>query len=334
MAFEITLCTNVIKMTLDNFNKNDIAQFLVPALSALCLMPFVSPAVALIAGVFVALWVGNPYPTKSFSSNLLSWSVVGLGAGMNLETVAKAGLQGLGYTMISILFVFFFGILLMKLFKVEEEVGMLVTVGTAICGGSAIAAVAPVIQAKTHSISVALATVFILNGIALILFPPLGHYFQMSDAAFGLWSALAIHDTSSVVGATMSYSSKAAEVGTTIKLARALWIVPVVFAMSYFFARRKSLPDSMPIKKPWFILGFLMTAGLVTWIPLLQPVGEGVEWLARRTLVLALFFIGLGLSKESLKQVGLRPLMMGVALWVLVLMATLAAVQTGLIHAS
>jgi uncharacterized integral membrane protein (TIGR00698 family) len=332
VAFEITLCTNVMKMISDNFDKNNIAQFLVPALSALCLMPFVSPAVALIGGIFVALWLGNPYPTKNFSSKLLSWSVVGLGAGMNLETVAKAGLQGLGYTMISILLVFFFGILLMKFFKVEEEVGMLVTVGTAICGGSAIAAVAPVIQAKTHSISVALATVFILNAMALILFPPLGHYLQMSDSAFGLWSALAIHDTSSVVGATMSYSSKAAEIGTTIKLARALWIVPLVFVISYFYAKRKSLPDSEPIKKPWFILGFLMMAALVTWVPFLQPVGEGVEWLARRTLVLALFFIGLSLSKESLQQVGLRPLMMGIALWVLVLIATLAAVLTGLIH--
>lgn len=309
---------------------NSSAKFLIPLVSALVLFPPVSAALALAAGVVIAVWLGNPYPTKMYTSNLLTWSVIGLGAGMNLETVARVGMQGLGYTVVSIVVVFIMGFFLQKVFRVEEEVSTLITVGTAICGGSAIAAVAPVLRAKPHSVSVALGTVFILNALALIVFPEIGHFFQMSERAFGLWSALAIHDTSSVVGASVSYGKIAAEVGTTVKLARALWIVPVVLAIG-LFRKVKAGEATGPTKKPWFILGFVLMAALVTWVPSLQETGHFVEFLARRLLVLTLFFIGLGLSKENLKKVGFRPFLMGVTLWVLVLAASFVAIESGVI---
>ena len=317
-------------------NKTAIAKFLIPVVALLVLSPFGSSAIALILGVAIAIFLENPYPTKEYTNRLLTWSVIGLGAGMNLETVARVGMQGIGYTVISISAVFILGTLLQKAFKVEDDVGLLITVGTAICGGSAIAAVTPVIRAKPQSVSVALGTVFILNAVALILFPPIGHYFGMSEKAFGLWSALAIHDTSSVVGATVGYGKIAAEVGTTVKLARALWIVPVTLLIGYF---RKPVVDgtkgagarvaAAKAKKPWFILGFLIAAALVTWIPELHAPGHWVEACAKRLLVLTLFFIGLGLSKSTLKQVGPRPLILGVILWLIVALSTFIAIQMG-----
>ena len=312
-------------------NKSAIARFLIPLVGIVVLFPFVSPAVALVSGVALALLLENPYPTREYTHRLLTWSVIGLGAGMNLQTVASVGVQGIGYTIISIASVFIVGTALQKLFKVNDEVGLLITVGTAICGGSAIAAVTPVIGAKPQSVSVALGTVFILNAVALIIFPPIGHFFNLSERAFGLWSALAIHDTSSVVGATVSYGKIAAEVGTTVKLARALWIVPVALIIG-FLKRSDDHGDARQAgkaKKPWFILGFLIAAALVTWVPSLQPVGHIVEMIAKRALVLTLFFIGLGLSRATLKQVGLRPLVLGVVLWVLVASVTLGAVKLG-----
>ncbi len=313
--------------------KKDIAaRYLIPIVGAFTLWPAVTPAVALLLGLTIAWFFQNPYPTKDMTSKLLTWSVVGLGCGMNLETVATVGFQGLGYTFLSIAFVFFLGFWLRKIFKIEDEIGLLVTVGTAICGGSAIAAVAPVIKAKTHSISVALGTVFILNAVGLILFPALGHYFGMSEKAFGLWAALAIHDTSSVVGATVSYGVEAAAIGTTVKLARALWIVPVVIALSFWQRRSDQQKQDVDAKiqktkKPWFILGFLMAAAIVTWVPALQGIGHHIEFVARRTLVLTLFLIGLGLSRENLKKVGFMPLLMGIVLWFLVLISMGIAVQ-------
>lgn len=313
-------------------NKHQVSKLLIPLIGILCLFPFTSPALALIAGVLIAIFLENPYPTKNYTHKLLTWSVIGLGAGMNLETVAHVGMQGIGYTIVSIGAVFLLGALLQKLFKVDEESGLLITVGTAICGGSAIAALTPVIRAKPHSVSVALGTVFILNALALIIFPPIGHMLNMGERAFGLWSALAIHDTSSVVGATVSYGKMAAEVGTTVKLARALWIVPITLLIGYL-KRNKSVEGEVgKAKKPWFILGFLIAAALVTYVPSLQPAGHVVEMIAKRFLVLTLFFIGLGLSRATLKQVGFRPLVLGVTLWIIVLSLTLAAIETDLIN--
>ncbi len=305
-------------------------HLLIPIIGLACLFPVVSPAMALFAGIILALTISNPYPVQKYTSPLLMWSVIGLGAGMNLEIVAKVGIQGIGYTAYSIAAVFCLGFILQKFFKVEDEVGLLITVGTAICGGSAIAAVTPVIKAKPHSVSVALGTVFILNALALLIFPGIGHLFMLSEKSFGLWSALAIHDTSSVVGATIAYGKEAAEVGTTVKLARALWIVPVTLAISAWKNSGKKT-DFSKTKKPWFILGFLIMAAVVTWVPSLKPAGQFVEIIARRGLVLTLFLIGLGLSRKTLKEVGWRPLLMGFVLLVIVAVVCLYDVFWGVI---
>lgn len=304
-----------------------MARYLIPIVALLCLFPFVGSATALILGACLALTLENPYPTKKYVSPLLGYAVAGLGAGMNLETVARVGFQGLGTTFLSIGVVCLLGFLLMKLLRVESEIGTLITVGTAICGGSAIAAITPVIRAKNHSVSVALGTVFILNALALVLFPPIGHWFQLSESSFGLWSALAIHDTSSVVGASVAYGPTAAAIGTTVKLARALWIVPLTLCLGLFY---KSSGE--PTKKPWFILWFLIAAALVTWIPALQPIGHWVEFLAKRLLILVLFMIGLGLSRETLRNVGLRPLLLGVILWLITASTTLVLIKAEWLH--
>lgn len=305
--------------------KKKIAQILIPTGGILCLFTFVSAVMALMAGVMIAFVFGNPYSLKNCTHRLLAWSVIGLGAGMNLEIVARVGLEGLGSTLISIGAVFLLGFLLQKLFQVDEETGLLITVGTAICGGSAIAAVTPMIRAKPHSVSVALGTVFILNAIALVIFPPLGHFLHLSEHAFGMWSALAIHDTSSVVGATMAYGQEAAATGTTVKLARALWIVPVALLIGYY-KNAKDKTENGKVKIPFFIFGFLIAAALVTWIPILQEPGHWVESFARRTLVLTLFLIGLGLSRENLQKVGIKPFLLGITLWLLVGAGVLVAV--------
>ncbi len=310
--------------------KNTLAKIIVPVVAILALMPFVSSAEALIAGLLIALFIGNPYPTKNRIHLLLGISVAGMGAGMNLETVARVGLQGIGYTVVSIAGVIALGMLLKRLFKVEDEIALLITIGTAICGGSAIAAVTPVLRAKSHSVSVALGTVFILNAVALVIFPPIGHFFHMTERAFGLWSALAIHDTSSVVGATVTYGKIATEVGTTVKLARALWIVPVTLAIGYL-KKDSNEGEDVKSKKPWFILWFLIAAALVTWIPALQPAGHVVDTIAKRLLVLTLFLIGLGLSRETLRSVGFRPLILGIALWIITATTTLTLIQNGFI---
>lgn len=306
-----------------------IARALILIAGAACLVPTVPAAAALITGIVLALSMGNPLieKTRGLTPRLLSWSVVGLGAGMNLETVMRAGLSGFGYTFVSIAFVLVAGLLVMRLLKVERDAAVLITAGTAICGGSAIAAITPVIRAKSHSVSVALGTVFVLNAAALILFPFLGHALSLSQEQFGLWSALAIHDTSSVVGATVTYGAEAAQVGTTVKLARALWIVPLTLAAAQVFKTKGT-----PTKKPWFILGFVIAAALVTYVPALKEPGWWVEQIARRTLVLTLFLIGLGLSKETVRQVGWRPFAGGFLLWILTGVATAGAVLLGFVR--
>lgn len=306
------------------------AKILIPLVALVTLAPFVGSATALLAGVAIAIFLGNPYPTKKFVHPLLGFAVAGLGAGMNLETVARVGLSGIGTTFVSIASVCALGLLLTKLLKVEEEAGILITVGTAICGGSAIAAITPVLRAKAQAVSVALGTVFILNALALVIFPPIGHFLAMPEKAFGLWSALAIHDTSSVVGATVAYGKIASEVGTTVKLARALWIVPLTLAVG-FWRRPPAGEKREPTKKPWFILWFLIAAALVTWVPALQAAGHVVELVARRVLVLTLFLIGLGLSKETIRSVGFRPFALGVLLWIITGATSLALIQLNLI---
>lgn len=205
------------------------------------------------------------------------------------------------------------------------------TIGTAICGGSAIAAVAPTIRAKHHEVSVALGIVFILNAVSLFIFPPLGHHFNLTETQFGLWSALAIHDTSTVVGATLQYGAHAVQVGTTVKLARALWIVPVTFIIGWIRSRENQPVSAEKPKRPWFILGFLIAAALVTWVPALTEVGHVVESIAKRALIVTLFLIGTGLTRATLKSVGPRPLFQGIFLWIIMGAGTLAAILAGMI---
>jgi uncharacterized integral membrane protein (TIGR00698 family) len=213
--------------------------------AALCLIPGVPSAAALLAGVGISLAWGNPHlvRTKAATPRLLTLSVVGLGAGMDLGIVARVGLHGLGYTAVGILFTMLLGLSLGHILKTEDEASVLISAGTAICGGSAIAALAPTIRARAESVSVALGTVFLLNALALLIFPAIGHALGLTQAQFGLWAALAIHDTSSVVGATLQYGAEAAQIGTTLKLARTLWIVPLTLLVGMVWTRRSSSAD-------------------------------------------------------------------------------------------
>lgn len=312
-----------------------LVRILIPLAAILSLTPFVSSGVALLMGVILAVTLGNPYLEKcrDLTHKLLPLSVVGLGAGMDLHVIGKVGLQGVGYTIVGIATALLLGFLLGQLFKTSADTSTLVTVGTAVCGGSAIAAVAPVIKAKPHEISVSLGVVFLLNSLALFVFPPVGHFFNLSETQFGLWSALAIHDTSSVVGASLQFGPKALEVGTTVKLARALWIVPVAFGIGLMYSRKKTEKSAVTKgKKPWFILGFLIAAALVTWISDLKPAGEWVHTAAKHTLVLTLFLIGTSLTRETVRNVGAKPFLQGFTLWVLVASGTLGALLMGWIH--
>jgi len=276
------------------------------------LLPFVSPAAALVTGVAVALALGNPWlpRTRKLAPLLLGVAVMGLGASADLGVVGRVGL-------------------LARVFGVDEDTALLVTVGTAICGGSAIAAVAPAIKAKSESISVALATVFLLNAVALVVFPPLGHLAGLDESQFGLFAALAIHDTSSVVGAATTYGPKAVEIATTVKLARALWIVPVALVIGWARARRTGERGASAAKLPWFLVGFVVMAACVTWFPALRPAGLAVAAVAKRVLVVTLFLIGASLTREAFRRVGLRPVALGAALWLLAAGVTLAALKAG-----
>jgi uncharacterized integral membrane protein (TIGR00698 family) len=247
---------------------------------------------------------------------------------MNLQTVARVGVEGLGYTITGILLTLLLGYLLGKALKIEKDTSLLISTGTAICGGSAIAAVASAIRPKNQEVTVALATVFCLNALGLVLFPPIGHYLGLNQTQFGLWSALAIHDTSSVVGSTLQYGELALKVGTTVKLARALWIVPLTLGISYYRSKKEV---SGKLKKPWFILGFLLAATLMTYFPVLHPIGHQVEWLAKRLMVLTLFLIGANLTPQTIKAVGFKPFLMGILLWVVVASTVLLAISSGLV---
>src|SRR5579859_527418 len=233
----------VLKSWRDEFGEANTASLALrlafPIVACASLLPFISPGMALMVGIALALTVGNPYPltTARVITPLLQISVVGLGAGMNLVEVGQAGLHGFFYTVIGISLTMSIGLTLGWMLRTARDTSLLVTVGTAICGGSAIAAVAPAIRAKHHEVSVALATVFFLNAVALFIFPPLGHHFGLGQRQFGVWSALAIHDTSSVVGAAMQYGARALEIATTIKLTRALWIVPVTLVIGMMWNR-------------------------------------------------------------------------------------------------
>lgn len=306
-------------------------RVLVPLLAAACLVPAVPAGGALVLGILLALTVRNPWPapTKRLAHLFLGISVMGLGAAADLGVVARVGARGIGYTAAGIALTCAAGLALARTLRVEEDTAILVTAGTAICGGSAIAAVAPAIRAKPESVSVALATVFLLNAVALVVFPPLGHLLGFDEARFGLFAALAIHDTSSVVGAAAAYGPKAIEVATTVKLARALWIVPLALLAARYHARRSGESAHVRPAVPWFLGGFLLAAAVVTWAPALAPAGHAVAGAARRLLVVTLFLIGTTLTREAIARVGGQPVLLGVFLWLLAASGTAAALLAG-----
>lgn len=297
------------------------------------LLPFVPAAAALAAGVLLTICFGNPLGrrTRKVSRVLLPAAVVGLGGAMDLAAVLRVGARGIGYTVLGIAITVALGFLLSRALAVGRRTGLLITIGTAICGGSAIAAAAPVLAADEEEISVALGTVFLLNAAALLVFPAIGHSLALGQRAFGLWAALAIHDTSSVVGASLQYGPQALEIATTVKLARALWIVPVTLLIGVAIRSTAAGKPAHGGRRPWFILGFLAVAAAASVFPPLRAPGLLVAAIARRALVLTLFLIGLGLSRETLRAVGVRPLILGLVLWITMGIGTLLAIRAGLI---
>ncbi|MCR5888656.1 putative sulfate exporter family transporter [Hymenobacter sp. J193] len=288
-----------------------------------CLSPAGSPPLALVLGLLVALVVGNPFPAQSkrYTTRLLQWSVIGLGFGLNAQQALQAGQEGLVFSVASICGTLLLGWLLGRWLGIDGRISHLIASGTAICGGSAIAAVGPVLRAGEGQMSVALGTVFILNSVALFLFPAVGHALQLSQHQFGLWAAIAIHDTSSVVGAASQYGDEALRIATTVKLARALWIIPVALGTALLFKT-----PGAKVALPWFILGFVGAMLLNTYVPALQPVAPVVVALAKVGLTLTLFLIGAGLSGTVLRSVGFRPFVQGVLLWAVVSSVSLWAI--------
>lgn len=304
---------------------------LVPLGALLSLTPWVSPGLGLLGGLAVALTCGNPYLacTRRATRTLLSVAVMGLGAGMDLGVILRVGAHGVGYTVAGIAVCLGLGLGLARLLRVPGRTGVLISLGTAICGGSAIAAAVPVLEPEEHEVSAALGTVFLLNALALFVFPAVGHAVGLSGQQFGLWSALAIHDTSSVVGAALAWGGEAPGVATAVKLARALWIVPVTLGLGLCYRRGKARAAG---RAPWFILGFLGAAALVTWVPALRPAGHLVEAAAHQLLTLTLFLVGAGLTRAAVRAVGLRPLLHGGLLWVAVAGLSLGALLQGLVR--
>ena len=280
------------------------------------------PPVMLFLGLAYALSCGQGFPAfnKKISKILLQYSVVGLGFGMNLYESLNSGRDGMIFTIISVAGTLATGMFIgRKLLKVDKETAYMISSGTAICGGSAIAAVGPVIKAKPANMSVALAVVFVLNAIALFIFPSIGHWLGLSQQEFGTWAAIAIHDTSSVVGAGAAYGEEALNVATTIKLTRALWIIPLALVTSFIF---KSKDHKISI--PWFILYFIIAILLNTFVLDSMPViGNVVAGVARKCLTLTMFFIGASLSTDVLRTVGIKPLVLGILLWLVISIGSL-----------
>ena len=287
----------------------------------LALSAFLSPALSLLMGIVMALVLGNPFPlfSKKASKKALQVSVVGLGFGMNLFESLAAGKQGLLFTIVSVVGVMCIGVLIGKWMKVNRKSAYLIATGTAICGGSAIAAVGPVIDADDDQMSMSLATIFILNAIALFVFPPIGRWIGLSQEQFGLWAAIAIHDTSSVVGAGAAYGEEALQIATTVKLTRALWIIPLALVSSLIFRAK-----GKKVSVPWFILLFVLAMVLNTFLPIPSAATGLIVMLSRKLLCMTLFLIGCGLSLSSIKKVGARPLALGVLLWIVISISTLA----------
>jgi uncharacterized integral membrane protein (TIGR00698 family) len=305
-----------------------------------CLTPLVTPPLALLLGLVIAFFVGHPFLQLNHRATqiLLQVSVVGLGFGMNAASALRAGAAGFLFTVVSITGTLTAGLLLGWWMKIDKKTSVLISGGTAICGGSAIAALSPVIGAGERQVSVALGVIFMLNSVALFLFPAVGHFLHLSQTQFGLWSAIAIHDTSSVVGAAGKYGSEALQIATTVKLARALWIIPVSLVAAFFFRGRGGgeagnaadgaavkATDKPRIRIPWFIGLFVVAILLNTWVPM-RALSHVFVGAAHAGLTLTLFLIGSGLSQQVFRQTGVKPLLQGVIVWMLIAGGALWAV--------
>lgn len=283
---------------------------------------FVTPPFVLFTGLVYALTCGQAYPSfnKKASKKLLQYSVVGLGFGMNLHESLASGKDGMMFTVISVIGTMLIGMLIgYKFLKINKNTSYLISSGTAICGGSAIAAVGPVIRAKDSDMSIALATIFILNAIGLFIFPVMGSWLGLSQQEFGTWAAIAIHDTSSVVGAGAAYGEEALQVATTIKLTRALWIIPLAIVTSFIFKNGEK-----KISIPWFILWFIVAILVNTYLLTDMPeIGVIISGIARKLLILTMFFIGASLSMDVIKSVGIKPLVQAILLWIVISVSSL-----------
>ena len=290
-----------------------------------CLLPFMSAPLALLLGLLLAQLMKHPYQELNHKATnlLLKVSVVGLGFGMNVFAAMKAGKEGVLFTIASITGVLVLGYFLGKIFKIERKTSYLISAGTAICGGSAIAALSPVMKAEEKDISVSLGIVFILNSVALFLFPMIGHALDLTQSQFGMWCAIAIHDTSSVVGAASKYGEEALKIATTVKLARALWIVPLAFGTAFLF---KS--DRCKVQLPYFIGLFILAMLANTYLPFVAALSPYIVSIAKAGLTLTLFLIGSGLSFKVVRVVGIKPFLQGVILWVAISGASLWAIMT------
>jgi uncharacterized integral membrane protein (TIGR00698 family) len=288
----------------------------------------ISPAIALACGLVYGFTLLHPYheDSRTLARFLLQISVVGLGFGMNLQQVVRAGRSGFLYTAVSISAAMLIGLALGRLIRVGSVSSFLISAGTAICGGSAIAAVGPIANATEEEMAISLGTVFVLNSVALLAFPAIGAVLHLTQTQFGLWAALAIHDTSSVVGATAKFGAVALAVGTTVKLARALWIVPLSLATAVLTKSKAR------IQWPWFILLFCLAAVVNTYVHGLQPICPVLAHLGITGLSVTLYLIGTGLSKATLQEVGMRPMVQGVLLWAFVALASLELIRMGWIH--
>lgn len=296
--------------------------FIVIAL--LCLFPFVEPPVALLAGFIFSFTMGHPYPKagKKAVKYLLQISVVGLGFGMNIYEAAAVGKDGIVFTAVSIISTITLGLLLGKILSTPKNTSLLISSGTAICGGSAIAAMAPVIDAEEDETSVSLGIIFVLNSLALFIFPVLGELFNMTQEQFGLWAAIAIHDTSSVVGAAQKYGDTALKIATTVKLERALWIIPISLITAFFYKKKGS-----KVAIPYFIFLYVLAMIINTFVPHIDVISPTIVTIAKRGLTLTLFLIGAGLSKEALKSIGVKPLVQGVLLWLFISVLSLTVIM-------
>lgn len=282
-------------------------------------IPFLSSGLALLLGIGVAFTMGNPFiqHNKIFTKILLQAAVVGLGFGVNVQEAIVAGKTGVVFTIFSIAITIGLGLIIGKYLKVNKDTRLLVSGGTAICGGSAIAALSQVIDAKEEDMSVALGTIFTLNAVALFLFPPIGKCLSMTDSQFGYWCALAIHDTSSVVGAAATRSHEALQIATTTKLIRALWIIPISLIVSYFY-NKNSGKKKRSISIPWFIFLYIVAMIISTYVPQGKELYPQIVHVARIGMLFTLFLIGTSLTKESLKKVGARPVILGVIIWIVI----------------